>query len=164
MPVLANPRPRPPAVPRPAPLPRPLNIGEAARASGVSAKMIRYYESIGLIGRAERSAAGYRLYAARDVHLLRFIKRARSLGFPIERVAKLVALWLDTRRVSAEVKRIALTQIGELEQRIGELETMKRTIEHLAHHCHGDQRPECPILDDLAAARPTSTVKRPARR
>jgi MerR family copper efflux transcriptional regulator len=152
MPVLANPRPRPAAVPRAAPL----NIGAAARASGVSAKMIRYYESIGLIGRAERSTAGYRLYAPRDVHLLCFIKRARSLGFPIERVAQLVALWQDTRRASAEVKRIALAQIGELEQRIGELETMKRTLEHLARHCHGDQRPECPILDDLAAARPAA--------
>ncbi len=130
----------------------PLTIGEAARRSGVSAKMIRYYESIGLIGRAERSAGGYRLYAARDVHLLRFIKRARSLGFPIERVEQLAALWQDTRRASAEVKRIALAQIDELERRIGELETMKRTLEHLAHHCHGDQRPECPILDDLAAA------------
>ena len=148
MTVLANPRPRP----APPPRAQPLNIGAAARASGVSAKMIRYYESIGLIGRAERSTGGYRLYAPRDVHLLRFIKRARSLGFPIERVAQLVALWQDTRRASAEVKRIALAQIAELEQRIAELETMKRTLDHLARHCHGDQRPECPILDDLAAA------------
>jgi len=86
------------------------------------------------------------------VHLLRFVKRARSLGFPVERVNQLVALWRDHGRASAEVKRIALAQLGELEQRIGELETMKRTLEHLARHCHGDQRPECPILDDLAAA------------
>jgi MerR family copper efflux transcriptional regulator len=131
-----------------------MTVGEAARASGVSAKMIRYYESIGLIDRAERSAAGYRLYEVRDVHVLRFIKRARSLGFPIARVQRLVALWQDTRRASAEVKRIALAQVDELEQRIAELETMKRTLEHLAHHCHGDQRPECPILDDLAEAKP----------
>jgi MerR family copper efflux transcriptional regulator len=129
-----------------------MNIGEAARASGMSAKMIRYYESIGVIGPAGRSDAGYRVYDARDVHLLRFVKRARSLGFPVERVNQLVALWRDHDRASAEVKHIALAQIGELEQRIAELETMKRTLEHLARHCHGDQRPECPILDDLAAA------------
>jgi Cu(I)-responsive transcriptional regulator len=129
-----------------------MNIGEAARASGMSAKMIRYYESIGVIGPADRSNAGYRVYEPRDVHLLRFIKRARSLGFPVERVNQLVALWQDHGRASAEVKHIALTQIGELERRIAELETMKRTLAHLAAHCHGDQRPECPILDDLAAA------------
>jgi Cu(I)-responsive transcriptional regulator len=140
-----------------------MNIGEAAHSSGVSAKMIRYYESIGLIGQAVRSAAGYRVYAARDVHVLRFIKRARSLGFPLERVEQLVALWHDTSRASAEVKRIAQRQIDELEQRIGELETMKRTLEHLAHHCHGDQRPECPILDDLAAVAPLSQPAKRAR-
>jgi Cu(I)-responsive transcriptional regulator len=129
-----------------------MNIGEAARASGMSAKMIRYYESIGVIAPAGRSEAGYRVYDDRDVHLLRFVKRARSLGFPVERINRLVALWRDHHRASAEVKRIALAQIGELEQRIVELETMKRTLEHLAAHCHGDQRPDCPILDDLAAA------------
>src|SRR5262249_32402038 len=109
------------------------------------------------------SAAGYRFYEARDVHLLRFIKRARSLGFPVERVAQLVALWRDHGRASAEVKRIALAQLGELEQRIAELETMKRTLAHLARHCHGDQRPECPILDDLAAS-PRTRPAAPARR
>ena len=137
-----------------------MNIGEAARASGMSAKMIRYYESIGVIGPADRSGAGYRVYDARDVHLLRFVKRARSLGFPVERVNRLVALWRDHGRASAEVKRIALAQIGELEQRIAELETMKRTLEHLAAHCHGDQRPDCPILDDLAAAPKPARAKR----
>jgi Cu(I)-responsive transcriptional regulator len=137
-----------------------MNIGEAARASGMSAKMIRYYESIGVIGPAGRSDAGYRVYEARDVHLLRFVKRARSLGFPVERVNQLVALWRDHGRASAEVKRIALAQIGELELRIGELETMKRTLEHLAQHCHGDQRPECPILDDLAAQPATPTPRK----
>ena len=136
-----------------------MNIGEAAQSSGVSAKMIRYYESIGLIGQAARSAAGYRVYAANDVHVLRFIKRARSLGFPLERVEQLVALWHDTGRASAEVKHIAQAQIDELEQRIGELQTMKRTLEHLAHHCHGDQRPECPILDDLAAVPPKGEAR-----
>ena len=144
-----------------------MTIGAVARASGVSAKMIRYYESIGLIGRATRSAAGYRVYDQRDVHLLRFIKRARSLGFPVERVGQLVALWQDHGRASAEVKRIALAQLGELEQRIAELETMKRTLAHLAQHCHGDQRPECPILEDLAATPPAtkaSATKAAARR
>ena len=140
-----------------------MTIGAAARASGVSAKMIRYYESIGLIGRAARSAAGYRFYDARDVHLLRFIKRARGLGFAVERVAQLVALWRDHRRASAEVKRIALVQLDELERRIAELETMKRTLAHLAEHCHGDQRPECPILDDLAAA-PVAAAARVMKR
>ncbi len=138
-----------------------MTIGAAARASGVSAKMIRYYESIGLIGAAERSAGGYRVYDSRDVHLLRFIKRARSLGFPIERVGQLVALWQDQGRASAEVKRIAQAQIAELEQRIAELGAMKRTLDHLARHCHGDTRPECPILDDLAAApRPPRRARR----
>jgi MerR family transcriptional regulator, copper efflux regulator len=140
-----------------------MNIGEAARASGMSAKMIRYYESIGVIGPAGRSGAGYRVYDERAVHLLRFVKRARSLGFPVERVNQLVALWRDHGRASAEVKRIALAQLGELEQRIAELETMKRTLAHLARHCHGDQRPECPILDDLAtapAAKPQPAGKR----
>ena len=142
-----------------------MNIGEAARASGMSAKMIRYYESIGVIEPAGRTEAGYRVYDARDVHLLRFVKRARSLGFPVERINRLVALWRDQHRASAEVKRIALAQIGELEQRIGELETMKRTLEHLAAHCHGDQRPDCPILDDLAAApRPPRGAQRGAPR
>ena len=142
-----------------------MNIGEAARASGLSAKMIRYYESIGVIEPAGRTEAGYRVYDARDVHLLRFVKRARSLGFPVERINRLVALWRDQHRASAEVKRIALAQIGELEQRIGELETMKRTLEHLAAHCHGDHRPDCPILDDLAAApRPARGAKRGAPR
>ena len=140
-----------------------MNIGEAARASGMSAKMIRYYESIGVIGPADRSGAGYRVYDERDVHLLRFVKRARSLGFPVERVNRLVALWRDHGRASAEVKRIAQAQIGELEQRITELETMKRTLEHLAAHCHGDQRPDCPILDDLAAAPRPPRAKRRGR-
>jgi Cu(I)-responsive transcriptional regulator len=117
-----------------------------------------------LIGTAERSAGGYRVYDARDVHLLRFIKRARSLGFPIERVGQLVALWQDQGRASAEVKRIAQAQIAELEQRIAELGAMKRTLDHLARHCHGDARPECPILDDLAATpRPTRRPRRPKR-
>jgi Cu(I)-responsive transcriptional regulator len=142
-----------------------MTIGAAARASGVSAKMIRYYESIGLIGAAARSTGGYRVYDARDVHLLRFIKRARSLGFPIERIGRLVALWQDHGRASAEVKRIAVAQIAELEQRIAELGAMKRTLDHLARHCHGDARPECPILDDLAAAhRAKATPPRRATR
>jgi len=127
-----------------------MNIGEAARASGVSAKMIRYYESIGLLGQVDRSPAGYRVYSGSDVHLLRFIRRARDLGFSVEGIARLVALWQDRERSSAEVKRIAYQHVGELERRIGELRAMAETLRHLAEHCHGDARPDCPILEDLA--------------
>lgn len=129
-----------------------MNIGEAAAASGVSAKMIRYYESIGLIPAARRSANGYRTYAPAEVHTLRFIRRARSLGFPIARIEKLVALWGDKGRASAEVKAIAEEHAAELRARVAELQAMTRTLEHLAAACHGNDRPDCPILDDLAGA------------
>ena len=128
------------------------NIGEAAAASGVSAKMIRHYETIGLIPKAGRTYAGYRLYGENDVHLLRFIKRARTLGFSMKQIETLLALWQDRKRASREVKRVALAHAAELEARIREMEGMKRTLEALAHHCHGDHRPECPILDDLGGA------------
>lgn len=127
-----------------------MNIGEAARASGVSAKMIRYYESIGLVPPALRSENGYRTYSKTDVHTLSFIKRARNLGFSVEQIERLVELWRDQRRNSAEVKRIALAHVAELQHKIAELQSMSRTLEHLAAHCHGDDRPECPIIDDLA--------------
>ncbi len=127
-----------------------MNIGEAASAAGVSAKMVRYYESIGLIRPPARTQAGYRVYAAEDVHTLRFIKRARSLGFSMEETADLIALWRDKDRASAEVKAFALRHVADLERRIAELRGMADTLRHLASHCHGDARPDCPILDDLA--------------
>ena len=129
------------------------NIGEAAAASGVSAKMIRHYESIGLIPKANRTFAGYRLYGDNDIHTLRFIKRARSLGFSTRQIETLLTLWQDHSRASREVKRVALAHAADLEARIREMEAMKRTLEALAAHCHGDHRPECPILEDFAHPR-----------
>jgi len=128
-----------------------MNIGAAARASGVPAKTIRYYEDIGLIPPAARAGNGYRDYAQRDVETLRFIHRARGLGFPIKDVASLVRLWQDRSRASADVKALALRQIADVEVRIAELEAIRRTLLHLTERCHGDDRPECPILDDLAS-------------
>lgn len=125
------------------------NIGEAARLSGVSAKMIRHYEGIGLIPEAARTFAGYRLYSEQDVHRLRFIKRARSLGFPVRQIEVLLALWSDRSRASAEVKHLAQQHAAELGERIAEMQAMQRTLEDLARRCHGDERPDCPILEDL---------------
>lgn len=129
-----------------------LSIGGAAKVSGVSAKMIRYYESIGLIAPPRRSAAGYRFYDERDVQTLRFIRRARDLGFPVEDIGRLLELWRDGERSSADVKRLAEQHIAALEERISALQSMQRTLERLARACHGDERPDCPILDDLAVA------------
>jgi MerR family copper efflux transcriptional regulator len=126
-----------------------MNIGEAAEASGVSAKMLRYYESIDLIRRPGRSEAGYRTYADRDVDTLRFIKRARDFGIPMDRVKMLLGLWQDRTRPSREVKRIALQQVAELEARIAELTAMKDALADLAKACRGDHGPKCPILRDL---------------
>ena len=125
-----------------------MNIGQAAAASGISAKMIRHYEEIGLSGKARRSASGYRVYADTDVHVLRFIRRARDLGFSTVEIKRLLGLWRN-RRPSAEVKRLALDHVADLQRRIGEMQEMARTLQHLAHHCHGDDRPECPILGAL---------------
>ncbi|MEK6426198.1 MAG: Cu(I)-responsive transcriptional regulator [Burkholderia gladioli] len=127
-----------------------MNIGEAARASGVSAKMIRYYESVGLIEPVQRTDAGYRTYGDSEVHLLKFIRQARRLGFLVDDVRKLLALWQDRSRASAEVKAIALEHVSELDQRIAELTDMRNTLARLAAHCHGDDRPDCPILEQLA--------------
>lgn len=126
------------------------NIGEASALAGVSAKMIRHYESIGLIPEAARTFAGYRLYSDADVHRLQFIKRARTLGFSIKQIEALLSLWDDRSRASADVKRLAKAHAAELAQRIEEMQAMQRTLETLARRCHGDNRPDCPILDDLA--------------
>ena len=127
-----------------------MNIGEAARASGASAKMIRHYETLGLLKRARRTLGGYRLYDETDVHTLRFIRRSRDLGFSMADVARLLGLWQNRRRASAEVRRIAQAHITDLDRRIAEMQELRRTLEHLVEHCRGDHRPECPILDDLA--------------
>lgn len=126
-----------------------MNIGEAAKASGVSAKMIRYYESTGLIPAAGRTDAGYRVYSDIEVQMLRFIRRSRDLGFPVEKIEELLALWRDRSRQSADVKRLAREQIGGLERKIAEMQAMKDTLQHLADACCGDHRPDCPILADL---------------
>jgi Cu(I)-responsive transcriptional regulator len=127
------------------------NIGEAAKASGVTAKMVRHYESIGLLPPARRTEAGYRLYGDDDVRMLQFIHRGRALGFSLDQIADLLALWRDKHRASADVRRLALEHIAELDRKIAELEAMKRTLASLASSCHGDARSDCPILDDLAA-------------
>jgi MerR family transcriptional regulator, copper efflux regulator len=127
-----------------------MNIGEAAKLSGVSAKMIRYYESIGLIAGAARTEAGYRVYSDGDVHALRFVRRARDLGFSVEQMADLLRLWSDRGRASADVKNIALRHITELEAKMRALEQMASTLRHLVDHCHGDERPDCPILEELS--------------
>lgn len=129
-----------------------MNIGQAASASGVSQRMIRHYEAIGLIPKAARRASGYRDYDERDVHTLRFIRRARDLGFPIEEIGKLLALWHDRSRASADVKALALARAEELERKEQELRAMRRSLEALASSCHGDDRPDCPILEDLGRA------------
>ncbi len=128
-----------------------MNIGQAARESGLSAKMIRYYESIGLLAPAVRSDSGYRLYQAADLHTLGFIKRSRDLGFSLEEVARLLTLWQDRKRASADVKQLARRHIDELDRRIGELSSLRNTLEHLVEYCHGDDRPDCPILQELAS-------------
>lgn len=127
-----------------------MNIGEAAKASGVSAKMIRYYESIGLISPADRTRSNYRVYSGNDVHTLRFIRRARDLGFSMEETSALLALWHDKSRASADVKSIASDHVRDLETRITALQEMADTLRHLVHCCSGDHRPDCPILSSLA--------------
>jgi Cu(I)-responsive transcriptional regulator len=128
----------------------PVNIGAAAKASGVTAKMIRHYEEIGLIPQAKRTDSGYRRYSSNDVHTLRFIRQARVLGFSIKQIETLLGLWQNRRRASATVKRLAMEHVAELERKISEMQVMKATLEQLATNCHGDGRPECPILDGLA--------------
>ncbi len=133
------------------PLQGPYNIGEAAALSGVSAKMLRHYEVLGLLPKVARTYSGYRQYGPNEVHTLRFVRRARDLGFGIQEIKLLLGLWQNRRRASANVKRIALEHVEDLDRRIAEMQSMKRTLEMLVHSCHGDDRAECPILDDLAA-------------
>jgi MerR family transcriptional regulator, copper efflux regulator len=127
-----------------------MNISAASQASGVSAKMIRHYETLGLVAGVRRSDAGYRQYDETTVHQLRFIRRARELGFDTKEISALLQLWRNKRRSSAEVKRIAAKHVAALAERIAALQSMQRTLSHLAQNCHGDERPECPILDDLS--------------
>lgn len=125
------------------------SIGRAAEISGVTPKMIRHYESLELIPKAARTLGDYRVYTQSDIHVLRFIRRARSLGFSMEEIGDLLGLWRNQRRASKEVKRLALKHIAELDSKIEELQSMRAVLSELAAHCHGDARPDCPILDDL---------------
>lgn len=128
-----------------------LTIGQAARASGVSAKMIRHYEKIGLIPKPHRTYSGYRTYGEKEIHIFRFIKQSRNLGFSMKQTAELLGLWQDRKRPSGKVKKLALDHIHELDERIQEMQAMKETLEHLAQYCRGDERPDCPILNQLAS-------------
>lgn len=127
-----------------------MNIGTAAQETGVTAKMIRYYEEIGLIGKASRTGSGYRTYSEKDIHALRFIRRARDLGFPVERIRELLRLWSDRSRASHEVKDIALAHVAALDADIARLTAMRDLVKSLARQCHGDNHPECPIIEDLS--------------
>jgi MerR family copper efflux transcriptional regulator len=138
-----------------------MNIGGAASASGVSAKMIRHYESVGLMQAPKRTESGYRQYGNGEVHTLRFIRQARDLGFSIHEIGELLSLWHNRRRPSRLVKAMAEAHIRALEQKAQELLAMKRTLEHLVHCCHGDERPECPILDELASGKPVAASRSP---
>lgn len=131
-----------------------MNIGEAAKASGVSAKMIRHYESVGLFPEAARTEAGYRQYTEKEINTLRFIRQSRDLGFSIEQIRELLGLWQNRKRPSRQVKALAQAHIQELEAKLAELQAMKSTLEHLVHCCHGDERPDCPIIDTLASGEP----------
>jgi MerR family transcriptional regulator, copper efflux regulator len=138
-----------------------MNIGEMAKASGVSAKMIRYYESIDLIPAPARSNVGYRVYTQREVATLRFIRRGRDLGFSIKAIRQLLALWLDRGRASSDVKAFALTHVDQLNTKIAELQAMVETLQHLVDHCQGDERPECPILYNLAEGAGMAKIETP---
>ena len=127
-----------------------MNIGEVAKISGVSAKMIRKYEDSGLVPKAKRNVSGYRSYSENDVHSFRFIKTARSLGFSLKDIKELLSLWKSKKRASSNVKKIAQIHIEQLELKVNEINTMLNTLKHLTKNCHGDDRPECPILDSLS--------------
>jgi MerR family copper efflux transcriptional regulator len=127
-----------------------MNIGEAAQRSSVSAKMVRHYESLGLLPAVARTDAGYRQYTDKEVHTLRFIRRARDLGFSMAEIAELLKLWQNQRRSSANVKKIASHHLAALDAKMAEMAAMRKTLQHLVHCCSGDDRPDCPILDELA--------------
>ncbi len=127
-----------------------MNIGEAAKVSGVNAKLIRHYESIGIIPKASRSESGYRKYSDNDVHILTFVRRSRSMGFSMKEIKKLVSLWRNRTRASSEVKTMTLSHIKSIEEKINDLQAIRSTLMKLATHCHGDDRPTCPILEDLS--------------
>lgn len=129
-----------------------MNIGEASKASGVSSKMIRYYEEIKLIAPAHRTESSYRTYSDNDIHTLKFIRRARDLGFSVEQMRTLLTLWRDKSRSSADVKAIAMEHVAELEKKAAAIQAMSKTLRHLALNCHGDDRPDCPIIDEIAKA------------
>lgn len=130
-----------------------MNIGEVAKRAGLNSRTIRFYESIGLISPPDRARSGYRDYAEKDVHQLRFVASARALGFSVEEIRQLLALYDDRARSSSDVKRLVLHHVEEIDRKLQELAAMRRTLMHLAERCHGDQRPECPILDELSAAK-----------
>ncbi|MES2627041.1 MAG: Cu(I)-responsive transcriptional regulator [Pseudomonadota bacterium] len=127
-----------------------MNIGQAAKASGISSKMLRHYEAIGLIKNSQRTLSGYRTYSENDIRTLRFIKQARILGFSLEQIGQLMSLWQDRSRASADVKALAQVHIRELTDKINELSSMRDALETLVHACHGDERPDCPILLGLS--------------
>ena len=136
-----------------------MRIGEASAASGISERMIRHYEKIGLMAAAPRRESGYRDYDSRDLHTLRFIGRGRDLGFSIEEIRKLLELWADRSRASADVKALALARAAELKSKERELHEMRRSLEHLAACCHGDDRPDCPIIDELEMGDPSEALQ-----
>lgn len=135
------------------------SIGRAAELSGVTPKMIRHYESLGLVHRAARTAGDYRVYTVQDIHTLRFIRRARDLGFSMNEIAELLGLWRNRRRASTNVKRLALKHVAELDGKIKELKSMRMALADLAAHCHGDARPDCPILDDQGRLPPAESFR-----
>lgn len=141
-----------------------MNIGQAAKATGVSAKMIRHYESLGLFPEAQRTEAGYRQYGERDLSTLRFIRQSRDLGFSLEQIRDLLGLWQNRRRPSRQVKALAQAHIEELDAKLQELQAMRATLAHLVHCCAGDDRPDCPIIDSLAAAPAAVPPAKPATR
>ena len=130
-----------------------MNIGEVSRKAGLSSRTIRFYESIGLVGAPERASSGYRDYGEKDVHRLRFVASARALGFSVDEIRQLLALYDDRERSSADVKRVVLHHVEEIDRKLVELAAMRRTLMHLAERCHGDERPDCPILDELSAGK-----------